>query len=356
MTKKADYIIVGQGLAGTCLAFQLMALGKEVLIIDEQKDNTSSKVAAGLYNPVTGRNLVLTWKAHELFDYMTNFYTGIEQKLSSKFLYPTTIYRPFASMEEQNEWMGKSADIKHEQFIENLHTKPAHDNHVKDPFGGLSLKNCGYLDIPEFLKASRNYFVKKDIVIDAPFNYEELVLNTEINYKSIEAEKIIFCTGMEAKKTNLFEWLPFSLVKGEILDMVPQEKFNVIYNKGVFIMPRNDDSYLVGATYEVVNIEEGITEKARNTLLEKLNAIFKINYKITGQRAGIRPATRDRKPFIGMHPEKPQIGIFNGLGAKGVTLAPFFAKQFAENLVNGLDLDKEVNVNRYNSLYFDSRS
>ena len=77
---------------------------------------------------------------------------------------------------------------------------------------------------------------------------------------------------------DLFGWLPFSLVKGEILDMIPQEKFDVIYNKGVFIMPRSEDKYLVGATYETVNIEEGITEKARNTLIEKLNAIFKINY------------------------------------------------------------------------------
>jgi len=237
-----------------------------------------------------------------------------------------------------------------------LHTKSAFGNHINDTFGGLSLNNCGYLDIPEFLKASRNYFVKKDIVIDAAFNYQELEIASGINYKFIEAEKIIFCTGMEAKMKDLFGWLPFSLVKGEILDMIPQEKFDVIYNKGVFIMPRSEDKYLVGATYETVNIEEGITEKARNTLIEKLNAIFKINYHIIGQRAGIRPATRDRKPFIGMHPEKEQIGIFNGLGAKGVTLAPFFAKQFAENLVNGTALDKEVNVNRYNSLYFDSRS
>lgn len=352
MTNKFDYIIVGQGLAGSCLAFHLGQLGQKVLIIDEQKDNTSSKVAAGLYNPVTGRKMVLTWKAHLLFEYLNEFYRNIERKLSESFLFDTTIYRPFVSLEEQNEWMGKSADENHLPFIKKLHSSTTFGQHLKDDFGGLALKNCGYLDISQFLSASEKYFKNRGILLNEVFDYNCLELGKIVTYKRFNAKKIIFCTGTEATTSTFFNWLPFSLVKGEVLEIIPKINFEQIYNRGVFIMPRRDKKYIVGATYDTKDLTYNITEKARNTLIEKLEVIFKSDYNISGQRAGIRPATKDRKPFVGMHPELDKIGIFNGLGAKGVTLAPYFAKQFSEYLVNGKDVDNEVNVSRYYSLYF----
>ncbi|MDH5366436.1 MAG: FAD-binding oxidoreductase [Cyclobacteriaceae bacterium] len=352
MTNKFDYIIVGQGLAGSCLAFHLQQLGQKVLIIDEQKDNTSSKIAAGLYNPITGRKMVLTWKAHLLFDYLYEFYKNIEQKLSKSFLYDTTIYRPFVSLEEQNEWMGKSADENYTPFIKKLHSSPTYGQHLKDEFGGLALKKCGYLDISEFLNASEKYFRSRDLFLNEVFDYNCLEIGETVAYKDFKAEKIIFCTGTEATTGTFFSWLPFNLVKGEVLEITPESDFEQIYNRGVFIMPRRDEKYIVGATYDTKDLTYSITEKARNTLIEKLEVIFKLDYNISGQKAGIRPATKDRKPFVGMHPETDKVGIFNGLGTKGVTLAPYFAKQFSEYLVNGKDVDNEVNVSRYYSLYF----
>ncbi|MDH5474393.1 MAG: FAD-binding oxidoreductase [Cyclobacteriaceae bacterium] len=352
MTNKFDYIIVGQGLAGTSLAFHLHKLGKKVLIIDEEKDNTSSKIAAGLFNPVTGRKMVLTWKAHQLFDYLNQFYKNIEQKLSESFLFNTTIYRPFVSLEEQNEWMGKSADENHTPFIKQLHTIPAYSQHLNDDFGGLELKNCGYLDIPKFLKASRTYFTNKEAVLNEKFDPSGLEISDNVIYKNFNAKKIIFCTGIEEKSSTFFDWLPFSLVKGEVLEIIPKDNFNMIYNRGVFIMPRNNEKFLVGATYDTKDITYDKTEKGRNTLIDKLEIIFKPTYTIQGQRAGIRPATKDRKPFVGMHPELDKVGVFNGLGAKGVTLAPYFANQFADFLVNEKVIDVEANISRYYSLYF----
>ena len=44
----------------------------------------------------------------------------------------------------------------------------------------------------------------------------------------------------------------------------------------------------------------------------------------------------------------------NGLGTKGVTLAPFFANQMVNNLKNCSNIDKEVNISRYYSLYYEA--
>ena len=60
-----DYIIVGQGLAGTHLGFELESRGKSIRIIDNNFKNSSSKVAGGMFNPITGRNMVKTWKADD---------------------------------------------------------------------------------------------------------------------------------------------------------------------------------------------------------------------------------------------------------------------------------------------------
>ena len=78
---------------------------------------------------------------------------------------------------------------------------------------------------------------------------------------------------------------------------------------------------------------------------------FKKPYKIVDQEAGIRPATLDRRPFLGVHPEFERLLMFNGFGTKGVSLMPYFSVKFCDFLSNDKELPEEVNINRYFSLY-----
>ena len=55
--------------------------------------------------------------------------------------------------------------------------------------------------------------------------------------------------------------------------------------------------------------------------------------QIIQQYAGVRPATIDRKPFIGLHPLYPQLGIFNGFGGKGSLHIPRAARMFVDQLL-----------------------
>src|SRR5688572_337382 len=109
-TIRVDFIIVGQGLAGSAVALQLINRGKKILVIDRPIANSSSRVAVGLFNPITGRNLVKTWLADQLFPCFHRFYRDAETLTGKKFFHSLPLYRPFGSIEEQNEWMAKSAD------------------------------------------------------------------------------------------------------------------------------------------------------------------------------------------------------------------------------------------------------
>ncbi len=349
---RIDYIIVGQGLAGTILSYQLLKRGKSVVVIDNESQLSSSSVAAGIFNPITGRKLVKTWQADTIFPYLIGFYKELETFLNKKFLFEKPIYRPFFNIEQQNEWMGMSAETKMTPFVEEIRPNNQYGSFIDDPFGGLELKSCGYVDIASLLGSYREYLRQQRMLIESDFylpeNPENEFMIGDINAGEVP---VIYCNGPTFEKGNPFEWLPFRRVKGEILIIEPEWDLPVIFNKGIFILPLENGHCKVGATYDWKDLTWEITSSGKDKLVGKMDSLFKGKYKIIDHVAGVRPATIDRKPFIGTHPTYPKRLIFNGFGTKGVSLMPFFSEKFCNNLLNNEELPIEVNISRYFSLY-----
>jgi glycine/D-amino acid oxidase-like deaminating enzyme len=109
--------------------------------------------------------------------------------------------------------------------------------------------------------------------------------------------------------------------------------------------------YKVGATYDLSNLAEGNTTSGKIELQTKVSELLSVPFETTHQNWGIRPSTIDRRPLLGEHPEMKNILIFNGLGTKGVSLAPYFSGQLTQHLLDEGKLDKEANINRVKSLY-----
>ena len=107
---KVDCIIAGQGLAGSLLAWFLLKQGKSILVVDDGFIQSSSRVAAGIIHPITGRRLVKTWKADTLIPYAFNCYREIESVLNESFFYDSPILEIFTSIQHRNEWMSRSAE------------------------------------------------------------------------------------------------------------------------------------------------------------------------------------------------------------------------------------------------------
>jgi glycine oxidase len=323
------------------------------MVFDETTANRSSIIAAGLFNPITGKLMSRTWMADKIFPEVNRFYSWAEEYLGHHFFHQQPIYRPFISIEEQNEWMGKSANHSLREYIQEVFTQSMYSHQVHDPFGGILLKNCGYLDMRAFLGAVRNHLFAKDSFIQERFDETRLaVTSTKVRYQDIEADKIIFCNGTAIKQSHLGGWLPIRLLKGETLEIETSERLELIYNRGVYMVPMPEPNrYKVGATYETKLLTPEVTEAGRLELEHKLRELINVPFKVVNQEWGFRPTTPDRKPIIGLLPEYENVVIFNGLGTKGVSLAPYFSGHLLDWIAGKSEILPEVNINRFKSLF-----
>ncbi len=345
MSKNVDFIIVGQGLAGSVLAHILLRNDKSLHVFDTINQNSSSRVAAGLYNPITGRKMVKTWNADKLFPIIEPFYADVEKIVGSKFLHKVKIYRPFISIVEQNEWQGKSVDPIFEHYIDSISSSSCFKN-VVDPFGGIKLRPSGFVDISNFLDSTAHYLKELKSLTSQIFDHKEMKVGTgTVEYGGITATKVVFCTGINLE--SLFSFLPLRPVKGEILEISSSLDVDSIINRGVFVIPGRGGNYRVGATYNRKDLSVNMSMEGEKHLTEKFEHLIDADYKIIGSKAGIRPTTPDRRPFIGLHPKMQEIGIFNGFGTKGVSLAPYYANQFYRAIEFDENLDSEVNITRF---------
>ncbi|MCH7400644.1 NAD(P)/FAD-dependent oxidoreductase [Belliella kenyensis] len=345
---EVDFLLIGQGIAGTVLSYRLIKSGFKVMVLDLPEQNLSSRIAAGLYNPVTGRKMVKTWNADLLFPEIETLYSELEEVLGEKFLYSCGIYRPFLSIEEQNEWMGHSGEDKFKVFIGEIATTSKYKE-LEDQFGGVLLTHAGYLDVNTMLDAYTSYLMNINSIRLESFEEAFVQIQDDvIQYKDISANAIVYCNGLGSMKSKYFSYLPFAPVKGEILDIDQLFHPKEVINRGVFRITLPSGLLRVGSTYSWHDLEEGPTERAKNEILERLDNLMSIRQReVVNHKVGIRPATKDRRPFLGKHPKHDSVYIFNGFGAKGVSLIPYYSKMMVDLLIKKNEPHSDVNISRF---------
>jgi hypothetical protein len=239
-------------------------------------------------------------------------------------------------------WQQKSSSMSEYYRLEN-------DAELQQPKAAL-FQN-GYVNIPLFLSLMRNYLIDRDILIDECFDSSSIqIQGNGAVYKDEYFDGIIFCEGTGVTHNPWFHWAGFAFNKGEIIEIHAPElpSTKLLRGDSIFVLPMGNDYYKVGATYNRDDLSETVTEEGITWLTTRLDKIISVPYQITNQIAGIRPATRDRRPVLGSHPEFSQLLIFNGLGSKGVLQAPYWSHILAKALIDGeLNLPREVDVKRF---------
>ncbi len=346
-----DYIIVGSGLSGISIAEHLLSRGKKILVFDDNSQ-ASSTVAGGIYNPVILKRFTLAWNANEQLDTALSFYENLEKKLNVKLIKSLPIYRRFHSIEEQNNWFSAMDKPFLSEFLDEKLVSTINP-HIPSSYSFGHVKNTGVIDTELLLEKYREYLLHINSFQEESFNYDDFELNSDhCNYKKWKAKKVIFCDGFGLKKNPYFNYLPLSGNKGEYLIIKAKDlKLEVAVKSSVFIIPLGEDLYKVGATYNNWDKTKVPTQDGRDYLLEKLNSFLKCDFEIVDQVAGIRLATKDRKPLVGKHPKHKNMYCCNGFGSRGVLIGPTVASELIKSIEDAIPLSEEIDVKRYEKLY-----
>ena len=119
--KAVDLLIIGQGIAGINLSYIAKSKGLSCLHLHRHSAGESTKVAAGLINPITGRRFVKSWNIEQFFPFALAHYQQMESEFSASFIDRLNILRTFRNLSEENTWLSKSADPFLKDFLlENL--------------------------------------------------------------------------------------------------------------------------------------------------------------------------------------------------------------------------------------------
>ncbi|MDX2197129.1 MAG: FAD-dependent oxidoreductase [Cytophagales bacterium] len=349
MLHKYDYIIVGGGICGSILA-HVLSKKYNILLIDNDLHRASSKVAAGIYNPLTGMRTAKTWLSDIVFPHAISYYSQFEHDYRVKIQYILPIYTPFAQMHEMNTWVAKCTDSEYAHYV-SLTNDNKYNGLINDTkYGGMLIHKAGYIDVLLYIETVKQLLTKNGQYISQKIDYKYInIYQNECVLNDSFIGKVIFCEGWQGADNPYFAYLPWQLSKGELVDIKSDALHNdVIIKKSVWICPTPEmGTYKVGSTFAWNQLDNTPTEASKVALQQKINTFYPFEYKIINQSAEIRPTVKHRRPFVGMLNSHKCIGIFNGFGTKSVSLAPYFADMFCSHLSAGTTLLSDVDVNQH---------
>lgn len=342
--KQVDFIIVGAGLAGSLLAKELRTANYSVHLIDNAKPNAASRVAIGLTNPITGKRLVKSWLIDELIPKAKLIYKDLESQFGVQLMHDCEIARVIPNQDIFEQWQPNFKQAVKEGYIEDK----VHHFHVGDKTHDYFLiKQAFWVNTKLLVEKSLEHFAINGMLNKQEFDFNRLIVKQDsVSYGNVTSSKIIFCEGAKGAENPFFSDLPFNLNKGEVVRAnITDYNFKDVLKKNIFIL-QDGNSYRIGATYNREQVNEEISPRALDYFSKKLDDVG-LSATFFDHKAAIRPATVDRRPFIGEHSIHKAIYIFNGFGAKGVSLIPYFAEKFVTELSGGEKVVREASTRRF---------
>ncbi len=346
-----DFLVVGIGLAGLSFCEQLLKNGKSFRVLSDTSQN-ASLVAGGLYNPVVLKRFTLAWQADAQLAAARPFYQEIADHLGVVINDELPILRRFASIEEQNLWF----EATEKQALRNFLSPTICSNEnsaILAPFGFGQVLHTGKIDTAKLITSYIQFLKNTNRFLATTLHYNQLcITDSYVEYGAIRAKNIVFCEGHGICKNKFFNYLPLQGNKGELLTIhAPTLQEDKILKASVFLIPLGNNQYRVGATYDRTNLTNLPTTKAKLELAQKLQVFLQSEYQVLDHRAGIRPTVQDRRPLVGTHPELHNLHVLNGLGSRGVLVAPWASAQLLAQIEKGIAVTDEINIDRFRNLY-----
>ncbi|MDP4128951.1 MAG: FAD-binding oxidoreductase [Bacteroidota bacterium] len=348
--EKVDVLIVGQGLAGSWLSWWLDRTGLSYRVMDDADPSSASRHAAGLINPVTGRRMVKTWMIDELMPFAWRAYQDMGGFLQTNLITETSVIDFFPNVQMLQAFQKRSAEEP--SYLTYGQNATMYNTWFRYDLGWGVIHPCYLVQTEKLLFTWRSRLLDKGSLREEEFNMDKLVVREPVyQYEDLSARYIIFCDGKVSAGNKFFEKLPFALNKGEGLLVEIQEiPQTTIFKKGMSLIPWKDHVFWVGSSYQWEFSDDQPSENFLRSTENWMKNFLQVPYKIVDHFAAVRPATLERRPFVGFHPQYAGMGILNGLGTKGCSLAPYFAAQLAEIMAGRGVIDPLADIKRFRKI------
>ena len=348
-SRNLDFLIVGQGLSGSALAWHLIKAGQRVLVIDNGHRSAASRVAAGLINPLAGMRFNRRPEVSDWLRSAESWYGTLEHAFAQRLLHPRPMLRLFRSPEQQRFYQRRRDDPEATHLLGGVFTSQDCPEPISAPYGGFVQHRTGHVDLPLLLALSREWLCAKDSLTTQEFDAAALEASeTGVSFGTWRARHAVFCEGHRLLNNPWFDDLPLQPVKGEILTLQTEawQPQNIV-NGAHWLLPQQHGLIRFGATHGHQDVSPLVTEQARQTLLDGLRSIAPTHrFKLVDHQAGFRPATPDRYPFLGRSRRHPAVWVCNGFGARGALSIPWYTTRLASHLVEQRPLPAEADIAR----------
>ena len=332
-----DSVVVGLGLAGAAVAWELRRRGRRVLVIDRGEPGTASRVAAGLVTPVTGLRLALTPRLDEFYPVAVSLYRHAEAETGEGFFVERPAIRFFTDAAERAtfERRRRRGDPA---FGATTRLDPAvNADWFTNPHGGFEMTTAARLDVPRYLDATRGHFARGGCFLAADLDpardLEVDAGGVRLPHFDVRAESVVFCDGPAGRANPWLAHVAFTPAKGEVLTLrIPDLAEDRVTHRGVWLAPAGGDVFRAGSTYDRDDLSPVPTARGRDEITGRLREFLRLPFEVLGHDAAVRPVVASRQPVSGLHPGHPRVAFLNGLGSKGVLLAPWHAARLAEML------------------------
>jgi len=317
-------LIVGQGICGTLLSWELYRAGKPFRVVDDAAPFASGRVASGLINPVTGMRLAKAWNIDELLPAAIATYRALEGFLNTPLLAAMPLIEFFPTAEHAQLFARRA--VQYPDYLHPITDSSLYAPHFNSPYGAGQI-DCYLLAIGDLLRAWQQWLITGELLLSQQFQWAALQRhNGRYIYEGAEYDYVVSCEGAGVLRNPWFAALPWAFNKGQALIAdIPGLSRETLYHNGLKITPWGNGQFWIGSSFEWIWTDEAPSMQYREQTEARLKEWLRLPYTITDQLASIRPATTHRMPVCAWHATEPRLGILNGMGAKGCSQAPMLA-------------------------------
>ena len=369
MSNTYDAIVVGGGVIGGAIAYNLAKRGGKVLLLEKDRlASKSSGAAAGMLGAQSemdgdGPLFQLARKSRAMFPKIAEEIketSGIDIGLINKGMLKVALteqeqqeYKRIMAIQNQS---GEQADW----FTgEELRRKePALSDAIK---GAMYIEKDGQVEADQltlgFLKsAAASGVVIKEYVEVYDFQLSKGKVEGVVTNQGIfTSENVIVAGGAWSQKLLLETGLQLDTypVKGECFSVVTHRQMlsTTIFSHGCYLVPKKGGRIVVGATVMPRTFNQKVSLNGISILLEQAKNLMPSIVEAEWERAwaGIRPQTIDGLPYLGEHPAYKGLYIATGHFRNGILLSPITGVVIAD-LIEGKSTSENLEPFRVDRL------